>query len=44
MTAAMDMRYPSFIETAVATFSCPLCGQRFIWRDRYAGRALTWQM
>ena len=35
------MRYPSRIETATATFSCPACGQRFIWRPHYAGRALS---
>src|SRR5436190_14764650 len=41
MTRPMDMRYPSTIDTATATFSCPACGQRFIWRAHYAGRALT---
>src|SRR4051812_49442655 len=41
MPRDVDMRYSSGIDTAIATFSCPACGQRFVWRPRYAGRALT---
>ncbi|WP_428940109.1 hypothetical protein [Fontivita pretiosa] len=26
------------MRSAATTFSCPACGQRFIWRDRYANR------
>src|SRR4051812_2597854 len=41
MPRDVDMRYSSGIDTAIATFSCPACGQRFVWRPRYAGRALA---